>query len=382
MGALNPVVILSTADFDAAVWTNKQHIASRLSDSHEVIYINSLGLRAPNLNKSDLLRILKRLVGRFSRGAPPTTGSASVNVVSPKVLPWHGYRIIRALNKLLLLRVWRNLPNEFDLWTFSPLTYGLEARARKVIYQSVDLLHEFDRVPREVLLSSERDLVKVADCVLASSRVIADHLRSIGARDVGIWENVADTELFARYARNRVEPVPRSGVVFAGNLTASKVDFEILVDIASAGYPLYLVGPMAIDGTKTSEVFEDLLNRSNVNYLGNLPQNELAALFARCCVGVIPYELNEYTQGVFPMKVHEYRSAGLRVVSTKLPSLAEAEYDGLVLAESIEFVQAVKQQYDLDPLGLTDEQLGAVSWERRLSQVRETLHRGAPDSAE
>ena len=38
--------------------------------------------------------------------------------------------------------------------------------------------------------------------------------------------------------------------------------------------------------------------------------------------GLIPYAINDLTRSVFPMKVYEYLSAGLPVVSTPLPALA------------------------------------------------------------
>jgi hypothetical protein len=39
-------VVLSTADWDHPLWTNKQHVAVSLAGlGHRVVYVDSLGLR-------------------------------------------------------------------------------------------------------------------------------------------------------------------------------------------------------------------------------------------------------------------------------------------------------------------------------------------------
>ena len=55
-------VILSTADWDHPLWTNKQHVACSLAElGHRVLYVDSLGLRGPRVDKTDSGRIWRRL---------------------------------------------------------------------------------------------------------------------------------------------------------------------------------------------------------------------------------------------------------------------------------------------------------------------------------
>ena len=62
----NDILLLSTADWDNPFWTNKQHVALELSRlGHKVLYIDSLGLRTPSINKSDLSRLFRRLLKGF-----------------------------------------------------------------------------------------------------------------------------------------------------------------------------------------------------------------------------------------------------------------------------------------------------------------------------
>jgi len=152
-----PVVILSTADFHSAVWTNKQHLATGLAEAgHDVVYIESLGLRAPRLRLSDLRRILAKV-----RAVPDPAVVARVvpdrlTILTPRVLPWHGSRLVRRINRWILGRtIARRLPTDPSavFWTFSPLTYGLPRSGARLVYHCVDLLHEIPGIPARALLA-------------------------------------------------------------------------------------------------------------------------------------------------------------------------------------------------------------------------------------
>ena len=56
------IILFSTADWDNPFWTNKQHTAKQLSElGFRVLYIESLGLRTPQVKVSDLKRIKNRI---------------------------------------------------------------------------------------------------------------------------------------------------------------------------------------------------------------------------------------------------------------------------------------------------------------------------------
>jgi len=336
-GVLVRVVILSTADFDSAVWTNKQHLARELSRHVPVTYIESFGLRQPTPRAADIRRILGRL--RSSRNDTTSRRNTwDVEIVHPIVIPFHGVAPVRRLNKHLVERLPVEGGDDAVLWTFSPITYGLEDRFARTVYHSVDLLHTQPGVPRDVCLASEAALLTKADAVIASSTGVRDHLRSAGRGDALLWENVADTALFEAAHETRQ---PRA--VFAGNLTESKVDFTLLRSLANAGVHVIVAGPTSVDGTSAQREMKELLASPGIEYVGNLAPPELARVLASSMVGLIPYRLNEHTAGIFPMKVYEYLAAGLRVVSTALPSLELTASDDVVLAEGEAFLRAVRE---------------------------------------
>lgn len=376
------VVILSTADFAADVWTNKQHLAVGLaSRGVEVVYVESFGLRTPRLAPSDVSRISKRIIGRLVARATAqpeqSVRTGNVTIVSPIIIPFHGSRAIRAINRVLVKRLIRKLPNDAVLWTFHPMTYGIESGHDTVVYHSIDLLHHQQRLPAEALITAEKSLVERADVLIASSRGVQEHVASLSNRRPLLWENVADTALYGS-----VRSARENTVIFAGNLTPSKIDIDIMRRIADARVRLVLAGPIGVDGTDVPKDFASLLAHPFVTYCGNLAPSRLAEEFARAKVGIIPYILNDYTSGVFPMKVYEYMAAGLEVVSTPLPSLRESP--GLRLCTSKEFVASVIEALSaFDEVSASERSRVADehSWHRRIDQALELL-RGLEDYEE
>ena len=369
------MVILSTADFDADVWTNKQHLAVGLANSRRVLYIESLGLRAPNLSASDLRRIVSKLgFKRKTKANSATHVPDNIDILTPKLLPWHGVSFLAVLNRYLLKRALKSKIKEYDnavFWTFSPITYGLEENFKNTVYHSVDLLHAFPGVPSELLLEQERLLIPHSSAVIASSKGVLQHLHMQGAEKVDLWENVAQVELFATGSGQRDD-----SVIFAGNLTPTKIDFSLLEQIADRGATLRLAGPIGIDGSAGRDQLDLLIARPNVHYLGNLSLDQLATEVKRCKVGLIPYQINEYTQGVYPMKVHEYLSAGLKVVSTKLPSLEGVGVEGLSIVLASEFCDEVMsglEDFSEAEASARAESSQTNSWTVRVIQAIELL---------
>lgn len=367
------ITVLSTADWDSPVWTNKQHIAVRLMErGYRVRYVESLGLRRPTFSRTDAARVWRRLRFRANRTSLRVqSGRVAPEIISPRVIPLHDLPLARLINTRLLarqaspVRGYQNI-----LYTFSPLTYGLHLAYDRTIYHSVDFLHELPRVPRETLLAAERDLLANADLVAASSPSINSHL-SQHADDVVYWPNVADVKLF-RQGWSKRSPA----ALFAGHLTPTKINLDWLLALLKKGIRLEVAGPISIDGTRDADI-EQLLGHPYCTYHGVLDQSALAQLAGRCTVGLIPYAINGYTVGVFPMKVAEYLAGGLAVVASDLPALLAEQMENLHVARSrAEFLDLVEGSIDLPSLAtLTSrfEEARARSWDGRLDEIEAAL---------
>src|SRR6185312_11469257 len=92
------IVCVGFADWETDLWTNQHHLMARLARGNRVLFIESLGLRRPQLAARDLRRMARRL----RRGLAPPRAAEGLHVLSPLVLPLHGNTAVRALNRRLL----------------------------------------------------------------------------------------------------------------------------------------------------------------------------------------------------------------------------------------------------------------------------------------
>src|SRR5713226_8527468 len=88
-------------DYDSTVWPICRHLMSRfVKGGNRVLYVESLGLRVPNLfHAADLRKIGRRLRGLLMGLREP---EPNLWVTAPHALPGHHIAWIRQLNRLLL----------------------------------------------------------------------------------------------------------------------------------------------------------------------------------------------------------------------------------------------------------------------------------------
>jgi teichuronic acid biosynthesis glycosyltransferase TuaH len=364
------VLILATADWDAPLWTNKQYVAREIGVHHRVLYVNSVGLRRPHFSLVDARRILSRLTGGGKTGASPPP--RSVDVANPRLIPLHGRAIIDKVNRLSMsaqFKQWRQSDVPV-LWTYSPLTFGLERYACTTVYHCVDFLGAQKGTNTGLIHQSESSLVAIADLTIATSRRLTSHVEALGAKRSICLENVADTDLFGDWTTTESR---ESAVLFAGNLVDEKVDFRLLRMVADhTDIPLHLAGPIE-SSSKGNPDLKALLSHPDVVYHGVLGREDLAKLCQRVSVALIPYLLTDLTLGIYPMKTFEYLAAGLPVVSTRLPSLATV--DGVVATDPDTFVGSIRNVLHTGMTRRLDlrQQAMTHSWEERGSELRSLL---------
>jgi teichuronic acid biosynthesis glycosyltransferase TuaH len=382
-GAGPRILLLSTADWNAPLWTNKQYMASELASAYRVEYVESLGLRRPELSRRDIARVTRR-AGRVLRGAGQSAGRnprqkpEHLNVLSPAVLPYHR-GLPGVVNRCVLrgqFSDWRRLPREQRvLWTYTPTTYGLEAEANVVVYHCVDLLQAFPGIDPLVVARGEKRLAEAGALAIASSREVAIHLREVGFTEVLLWNNVADVDVFSTGALTAHRDARL--VVFGGNLSPHKIDCSLVRGIVqhAPDARIVLAGPVAEGG---GAGWSDLGNLQDlgVEMPGRVSLDELGSLYRSASVGIVPYLLNGYTRGVNPLKLNEYLGAGLPVVASMLPSLDPIGSDVVLARSPQEFGTAVAAMLGRPSLADIERRIGIAdlhSWGTRGTEARSLL---------
>ena len=378
------VVCVGFNDWDNDVWTNQHHLMSRLAKSGtRVLFIESLGLRRPDLGSG---RDLRRIARRLRRGVAAPQVRDGVTVLSPLVVPIHSNSIIRRLNATLLrARVARAAARlSFSrpvLWGYVPQAEALLGvlDPELVIYHCVDDIATQDGIDTKSFVAAEERFARRADLVIASAPTLAARMRRV-SNNVLYAPNVADTARFA----TALDPGPIDAalsalaaprIVFVGAIAAKKIDFELVRGVAAArrDWTFAFVGPVGLGDPDTDA--SALSAEPNVHLLGPRAHADLPAVLRGADVGLIPYRHSPLTESIFPMKVYEYLAAGLPVVATGLPALADVHE--ISLAEGVgATVTALEQALGEGSVQRRRERsAGALghSWEARLGEIDAAL---------
>ncbi len=372
------------------------HILREMAKTIPVLWVCSIGTRKPQVGSlKDWRRLLHRIATGLQKAVPKEN---RLRVLRPILVPKAEWRFCRWLNRLLFrLYLWREVPRSFkgtiEYWCFVPNAVDLlPARADesvcgnskdvacRIIYYCADDWTKFHNLDGAWMSEKESWLIKRADAVFATSRYLVEKFNAICqgavAPPVVYMPHGVDYEAFAK-ALDRKLPLPAdlAGIAkpivgFYGNLHAW-VDFALIARLAAArpDWAFVLIG----------EIYEDV---SDLRLLGNvhlLGRREHAMLPDYCRgfqAAIIPYDLSHARmESVNPVKAKELLAAGVPVVASPVPELAQYGADVMLCESDEAWVSSLAHQLQLseDARNLISQRVANEGWGSKVLEIRRSI---------
>lgn len=355
---------------------SKTHLMRLAARDNRVLWVNSVGNRAPRATARDLRRMGRKLVAAFG-GLREV--ERNLFVLSPLALPVYDPGWARDVNGPLLAMQVRLAMARLGMASpvaisFLPAAAPAIDRigARLCVYYCVDDFTAFEGAG-EPIARLERALLAKSDLVICS----AERLREAKSRLHPRVELVRHGVDFAHFSQATtpglevsalVRQLPRPVLGFVG-LVAPWVDQELLAGLARR----YEAGTVVVVGREDVDT-SALRARANVVLLGRRPYAELPSLLKGFDVALCPFHDGPLAAAANPLKVREYLAAGLPVVSTPIPEVVRlgACHIATGLEEFGAAVDAVLAA-GAGPSAARSESMRGESWQTRWEDVSRLL---------
>lgn len=348
-----------------------QHLVRNLLDRYPVLWVNTIGTRAPKLDWQTAKRVTEKLrqwgtakvsgkkQSPINQNSVPSDSEMEVEshpnlqVVNPKMWPWFSSDRDRRLNRWLLTKqlapLIARLPQPVVAVTTLPITADLPGHLSvdRWIYYCVDDFSQWPGLDGKTLRRMDRDMIREADSLVAVSETLQAMILREGRSssllthgvDVQFWSstrhpslrhtNPLESAVFNMAVRAEHRGVTQPRIVFWG-VVDRRLDSpslkQLSMDLIEGS--IWLIGPQ-------QDPDPSLLAMPNVHTLPAQPLSALPGIAESADVLIMPYADLPVTRAMQPLKLKEYLATGKAVVVNRLPS-TDPWSDCLDVAESPE----------------------------------------------
>ncbi|MBU0678812.1 MAG: hypothetical protein KJ626_11935 [Verrucomicrobia bacterium] len=351
-----------------------QHLASELAGSDRVIWVNSMGMRSPRLNRRDVRRVLQKM--RMSRQQQSAERGvegkgAPVAVINPKVIPWHMSKLVRAVNRMRFGRQMRKAISSFEgfdagvVVTYPVPSLYLMFPHRGLVYLKLDEYTKLPGVDPEMVHLCENRLMSEADAVFitAEKLIPGEPLR----QKTHYLPQGVDIDL---YSRVPLTPARTKTLGFFG-LLAEWLDYDLVraVSRTCPDWTLEFIGPVR-------QVPEDVMALPNVCIRPPVAYRDLPEAISGWDAAWVPFQINSLTEGVNPLKLREYLAAGLPSMCTPLPEAYRLGDVVSIVKDGEDIERFLREVVPDDSETRRKDRRDSVkkdSWAARAAELREVL---------
>ncbi|MEY8764356.1 MULTISPECIES: glycosyltransferase [Clostridium] len=284
-------------------------------------------------------------------------------------------------NKLSIKLTIPNLKNSFErnnfnnvdiLWLTNPKYYYLTKiiKYRKLIYRCADDLTGFSQACRTMSYFEKR-IIRKADLVFVTAHSLIEKKQCL-RKDLIYLPNGVELDNFIRKKYifpRKFQSNKRKSCIYIGaidnwfDLNLLKYCIEKLNKI-----DFCLIGPCKIN-------LSLLKLYKNVHILGKIDYKQIPNYLYYSDVGIIPFKVNKLTDSITPIKLYEYMSVGLNVVSTNFKEMEYINSPAYVAKSYDEFCEDIVKAIDNKDKDRKNniEFAKENTWEKRFEEIQKYL---------
>jgi glycosyltransferase involved in cell wall biosynthesis len=371
-------VICFGGRWDNPIWTNVQNVMSGVAKSNKVLYVEARSFFIFAMHPV-MLKKLRKL--RKENKSPYLCTIFTLT-------PFDRYsKLIQKINRTIILLQLKPFLKKLNfkntiLWLFSPYAgkFVGQFNEKLVCYHCTD---EFSAFPiystlkkKKEVQTMEKESLKKADIVFTTAKTLYERKKKYNPNTY-LMPNPANIDHFSQVLTKNLEiphdikGIKKPVVGYIGAIDKYKLDSELIEYIAKSrpDWSIVMIGGMGICDTTT---YKTVPKRENIHYLGQKRFDELPNYIKHFDVCIIPYNINNYTETVFPLKFFEYMATGKPIVTTNLPALDE--YKDIVgyAKDKEEFMEYIKKTLKEEDQVIINERLKiakANSWDARVEEM-------------
>ena len=311
------IIILSSVD-----WSTHRQLHHELTDflikrKNRVLFIENTGSR--NIQIKDLNRVKNRILNFIKSKKGFKILNQNLTLFTPLFIPFHFNFFIQKINNFYISNTILNWSKYFNFndpiiinFVPNPITFSLMKNLNpslKVYYMADDMTSgKSNRV------DIEKKIINNSDYIFYTSKNLKKKFSDLNKAK--FLSNGVNTIKFIKNFKKRAYNNKKSFNIGYVGAIRDILDEKLILNIAKKFYndKIFLIGPILFP-------FKKLKDQKNIILLGEKKHDEILSYLKNFHVGIIPYKVNSFTNSINPLKIYEYVSSGLPVVSTNIKSV-------------------------------------------------------------
>ena len=258
------------------------------------------------------------------------------NKTYERVLKWNNQVVLKKVKHVL-----KKLKMENDLVHINAFNPMLSVETLAQFGEAVSVYYCYDEISASHYMKDhgtflEPELLRKADLTVVTSEGLLENKKE-NAQRIALVKNGVDYSLFSQGFREELPPQATIGYI--GSID-NRLDLELL-EFCLKRHPEW---NWEFVGRVTDASVGDFLKTfPNVVMRGAHPSCDLPVFMPRYSVGIIPFVKNEFTRGIYPLKINEYLAAGLPVVLTDFGLLDEFRHIAAITSSKEDFLAELER---------------------------------------